>query len=145
MHPVPAAKTAIKALIDARSAWATCDVRDDPPTEGEDLNKDDTGRFWFDATEVPEDAWSAGGRMRQITFRVGFSIDVLLSGDDGRAAEDVMWGLLEDFMSALKGDPTLGGAIQTVGDVTGRQSNGAAPGIWQARFTGAVECLSNFY
>lgn len=142
MHAVPASKTALKAILVARGAWASVDVRDDPPTENEDVT---SSMFWFEPTEIPEDAWSAGGKMRQVTFRLGFSVEALLSGDDGRTAEDSVWTLVEDLMSALKVDPTLTGTVQTVGTVTGRMANGAGPGLWQARFTGSVECRSNFY
>lgn len=149
-HPIPQAKTALKAILEARPAWAAVDVRDDPPTEKEDILSQvaTPGRwdmFWFEPTELAEDAWAAGARMRQVTFRLGFSVETLLSGDDGRAAEDSAWVLIEDLMSALKADPSLTGTVQSVGTVTGRMANGASLSLWQARFTGSIECQSNFY
>jgi hypothetical protein len=150
VHPVPASKTALKAILAARGAWAAVDIRDDPPSEKEDVmsRAATPGRwdgFWFEPTEIPEDAWSAGGKMRQVTFRLGFGVEELLQGDDGRTAEDYVWTLIEDLMSALKTDPTITGTVMSVGTVTGRMANGSAPGLWQARFTGSVECRSNFY
>lgn len=142
MHPVPAAKTALKAALDARSAWDAVDMRDGQPSEREDFTRD---MFWFEPTEIPQDAWAAGGKIRQVTFRLGFTVAVLRAGDDERATEDALWTLVEDLMSALKADPTLGGAVQTVGQVTGRQVNGPDPSNWQAVFTGQIECDSNFY
>jgi hypothetical protein len=142
MHAVPASKTALKAILVARGAWAAVDIRDDPPTEGEDVTR---AMFWFEPTEIPEDAWMAGGSMRGLRFLLGFSIEILREGDDGRTAEDAMWSLIEDLVNALKADATLGGAIRNVGVVTGRQTNGLAPNLRQARFTGSIECTSNFY
>jgi hypothetical protein len=69
MHPVPASKTALKAILAARGAWTSVDIRDGQPTEQEDVTRD---AFWFEATEVPEDAWTAGGLTRGLTFRLGF-------------------------------------------------------------------------
>jgi hypothetical protein len=142
VHPVPAAKTALKAILTARLAWAAVDIRDDPPTENSDVS---VYMFWFEPTKIPRDAWVAGGGSRQITFQLGFSIENLLKGDDGRTAEDSVWVLLDDLMTALKASPGLSGSVMSVGDVTGEMANGAAPGLWQARFTGSIECQSNFY
>src|SRR5690242_8371231 len=142
MHPVPSAKTALKAILDARAAWDSVDLRDGQPTEVEDVTRD---MFWFEPTEIPEDAWAAGGRTRQVSFRLGFTVAVLRDGDDERATEDSVWLLVEDLVAALKNDPTLGGAVMSVGTVTGRQFNEPVPQHWQARFTGSVECQSNFY
>jgi hypothetical protein len=142
MHAVPASKTALKAILAARGAWTGVDIRDDPPTEGEDITR---AMFWFEPTEIPEDAWMAGGSMRGLRFLLGFSVEILREGDDGRPTEDSLWTLVEDLVTALKSNPTLGGVIRNVGTVTGRQANGLAPNLWQARFTGSIECQSNFY
>ena len=143
-HPVPQAKTALKALIDARPAWDTVDIRDGQWTEQEDITRD---VFWFEATEIPEDTWNAlGGQQRIIEFRLAFTIVILREGDDERACEDAMWTLLEDLMAAVRGDYRLGGAISQVGDLRGRQENAPySPGIWQAAFRGSLGCTSNPY
>jgi hypothetical protein len=124
MHAVPASKTALKAILAARGAWAAVDVRDDPPTEGEDITR---AMFWFEPTEIPEDAWMAGGSMRGLRFLLGFSVEILREGDDGRTTEDSLWTLVEDLVTALKSNPTLSGAIRNVGNVTGRQVNDPLP------------------
>jgi hypothetical protein len=66
----------------------------------------------------------AGGSMRGLRFLLGFSVEILREGDDGRPTEDSLWTLVEDLMTALKSNPTLGGVIRNVGTVTGRQANG---------------------
>jgi hypothetical protein len=142
-HPIPTAKTALKALLDARPAWDAVDIRDGQPTELEDVTRD---MFWFEPTEIPRDAWaSLGAHRRRIEFRLGFTIAVLRDGDDERATEDVVWALFEDLMLALKGDPGLGGTVQKIDDVTGRQVNEPVPQHWQARFTGFIACQSKAY
>jgi hypothetical protein len=141
-HPIPTAKSALQALLEARPAWSDVDVRDGQPTETEDVSRQ---MFWFEPTEIPRDGWAAGGKMRQVTFRLGFSIAVLREGDDERDTEDVVWTLFEDLMLAVQADSTLGGAIQSVMDVTGRQMNDPVPQHWQSRFTGFIDCQSNFY
>src|SRR4051812_48774219 len=112
MHPVPSSKTALKAILAARGAWAAVDIRDSQPTEREDVKRD---AFWFDPTEIPEDAWSAGAKTRQVTFRLGFTIAVIREGDNERTTEDLVWTLVEDLLSAVKADPTLTGTVMTVG------------------------------
>lgn len=143
MHPVPGAKTALKAILAARGAWAGVDIRDGQPTEVEDVTRD---MFWFEPTEVPQDQWaSLGAQRRRITFRLGFTIAVLRDGDNERATEDVAWTLFEDLMAALKANPDLSATIQMVQDVTGRQINEPVPQHWQARFTGSIQCQSKSY
>jgi hypothetical protein len=142
MHPVPQAKTALKAILAARGAWAAVDIRDGQPTEGEDVTRD---AFWFEPTEIPQDAWIAGGLTRAVTFRLGFTIALIRDSDDERATEDLAWTLFEDLMTALKTDASIGGTVLTVDDVTGRQINQPMPNQWRAVFTGAITCRSKFY
>jgi hypothetical protein len=141
VHPVPASKSALKAILAARGAWSAVDIRDGQPTELEDVTRD---AFWFEPTEIPEDAWAAGA-MRGLTFRLGFTIAVIREGDDERTTEDLVWTLFEDLMAALKANSTLTGTIRNVGTVTGRQMNDALPNQWRAVFNGSIECQSNFY
>jgi hypothetical protein len=143
MHAVPASKTALKAILVARGAWAAVDVRDGQPTEIEDVTRD---VFWFNDTEVPEDGWaSLGAATRRITFRLGFTIAVIRDGDDERDTEDDIWTLYEDLMAAVKANPTLSQTVQQVQDVSGRQANDPMPNKWRAVFTGSIECLSKAY
>lgn len=143
MHPVPASKSALKAILEARGAWANVDIRDGQPTEKEDVTRD---MFWFNDTEVPEDDWSSiGGAGRRITFRLGFSIAVIRNGDDERTTEDVMWTLYEDLMAALKANSTLTGTVQMVQEINGRQSNDPMPKAWSAVFVGSIGCFSKAY
>lgn len=144
MHPVPAAKTAIKVLLAARPAYAAVAIRDGQPTEVEDVTRD---MFWFEPTEIPQDQWaSLGHQRRRITFRLGFTIAIIREGDAERTTEDLVWTLFEDLMLALKGDHSLGGAIQQIEDVTGREANDpASKTTWQARFTGSITCISKPY
>lgn len=142
MHAVPAAKTALKAILAARPAWTDVDIRDGHPSELADFTRD---AFWFDPTEIPEDAWSAGAKARQVTFRLGFTIAVIREGDNERSTEDLVWTLLDDLVAAVKVDPTLTGTVMSVGNVTGRQVNDPLPNKWLAAFTGFIECQSNFY
>jgi hypothetical protein len=143
MHPVPGSKSALKAILAARGAWADVDIRDGQPTEKEDVTRD---MFWFNDTDVPEDDWSSiGGSGRRITFRLGFSIAVIRNGDDERTTEDVMWTLYEDLMAALKANSTLTGTVQMVQDITGRQSNDPMPKAWSAVFVGSIGCFSKAY
>jgi hypothetical protein len=141
-HPIPTAKSALQALLEARPAWSDVDVRDGQPTETEDVSRQ---MFWFEPTEI-EDAWSRiGGQGRRVTFRLGFTIAVLREGDDERDTEDVVWTLFEDLVAAIKSDYTLTGSIQQVLDITGRQFNEPVPQHWQARFTGRIVCQSRTY
>lgn len=144
MHPIPAAKTALQDLLGGRPAWDGVDIRDGQPTEREDVRRD---AFWFEPTEIPEDAWDQlGAQKRRVTFLLGFTIAVLRDGDQERATEDVVWTYLEDLMLAIKSDYSLGGAVQQVMDVTGRQVNGAAsPRQWASAFTGQITCQSKAY
>jgi hypothetical protein len=144
MHPVPAAKSALKGILAARPAWASVDIRDGSPTENEDVSSD---AFWFEPTEIPADSWaSLGAQRRRIQFRLGFVIACLDFGDAERAIEDRMWALYEDLLAAIKVNPNLGNTVQMVGDITGRQANGpAAPQQWASTFTGAIDCISKAY
>jgi len=143
-HPVPAAKDALKAILNARPAWATIEVMDGGPTEGEDYTYD---AFWFEPTEIPSDAWaSVGAGSRRIAFRLGFVISVLREGDNERDTEDHVWTLYEDLLAAIKANPTLNGVVLQVGDVQGRQVNGPrSKTVWQAAFIGSIGCTSNSY
>jgi hypothetical protein len=141
VHPVPAAKTALKAILAARGAWSAVDIRDVRNITVRDVSRD---MFWFEPTEIPEDAWTAGA-MRGLTFRLGFTVALIREGDDERATEDLVWTLVEDLMSALKASPTLTNTIRNVGTVTGRQTNEPFDRMWRAGFTGSIECQSNFY
>jgi len=145
-HPVLAAKDALRAILDARPAWNYVEFRDAPPTETEDVSH--TGdAFWWEAVEVPEDGWaSLGARGRRLTFRIGFSIVVIETGDDSRTPEEVAWNLYEDLELAIKANPTLNNTVRQVTGLTGRQGNGVyAPSKWQSAFSGAITCLSNDY
>ena len=143
MHPVPASKTALKAILAARGAWVNVDIRDGQPTEISDVTRD---AFWFNDTEVPEDSWSSlGAQTRRITFRLGFTIAVIREGDDERDTEDDVWTLYEDLMAAIKANPTLTQTIQQVEDINGRQANDPMPLKWRAAFIGSIGCLSKAY
>jgi hypothetical protein len=142
MHPVPASKAALKTILAARGAWAAVDIRDGQPTEVEDVSRD---AFWYEPTEIPEDAWAAGGSIRGLTFLLGFTIAVVRDGDDEQTTENAVWVLLEDLTSALKADKTLAGTIRNVGTITGRELNHPMPNQWRSTFTGSIECQSNFY
>lgn len=144
MHPVPAAKDALKDILNARPAWATVEVQDGGPTEGEDYAYD---AFWFEPTEIPADAWgSLGAQRRRIEFRIGFVISVLREGDDERDTESDMWVLYEDLLAAIKANPDLTGTVQMVGDVQGRQVNQPLnTTTWQSAFVGSVGCTSKQY
>jgi hypothetical protein len=143
-HPIPQAKTALKAILTARSAWAAVDIRDGQWTESEDVTRD---AFWFDATEIPRDGWaSLGAQRRRVEFRLAFTIALLREGDDERVIEDAVWTLVEDLMAALKADYSLGATIQQAGDVSGSQRNTPySPGVWQSTFTGSIACTSRAY
>jgi hypothetical protein len=144
MHPVPAAKSALKGILAARPAWASVDIRDGSPTENEDVSSD---AFWFEPTEIPADSWaSLGAQRRRIQFRLGFVIACLDFGDAERAIEDRMWALYEDLLAAIKANPNLANTVQMVGDITGRQANGpAAPQQWSSAFIGSIGCTSKAY
>ena len=143
MHAVPAAKTALKAILDARGAWANVDIRDGQPSEIEDVTRD---MFWFNDTEVPEDGWaSLGAQTRRITFRLGFTIATIRAGDSERDTEDTVWTLYEDLMAAIKANPTLTQTVQQVEDIAGRQANDPMPAMWRAQFIGSIGCLSKAY
>lgn len=142
MYPVPAAKLALKAILDARPAWNAVDLRDEQPTEEADVTRD---AFWFGDTQIPADAWAAGGKTRAVTFELGFVLNIIREGDTPRSGEDAMWALLQDLIAAIQADPTLSGSVQAVEDVTGTQANHPHPNAWRAVFTGSIECRSNFY
>jgi len=142
-HPVPAAKDAVKALLEARAEYAAVDVRDGQPTELESVTRD---MFWFVETDIPEDAWAGiGAQKRRLTFRLGFTLAVIRDDETERNTEDVIWGYLEALMLALKGDYTLGGVVQQIEDVSGRQSNDPLTSQWQSRFDGQITCQSKAY
>lgn len=143
-HPVPAAKDALKAILNARPVWATVEVKDGGPTEGEDFAYD---AFWFEPTEIPADSWaSLGAQRRRIQFRLGFVISVLREGDDERDTEDEVWTLYEDLLAAIKANPDLTQTVQQVNDVQGRQVNQPLnKTTWQSAFVGSIACLSRPY
>lgn len=144
-HPIPTTKTAVKAILAARPAWAAVDIRDGQWTESEDVTR---AAFWFDDTEIARDGWAMLGtsRPRRVDFRLRFTIAILLEGDDERAAENQTWTLVEDLLAAIKTDPTFTGSIQQADDVTGTQVNAPyAPGLWQSTFRGAISCQSKSY
>jgi hypothetical protein len=142
MHAVPASKTALKAILAARGAWAAVDIRDGQASKSAEITRD---AFWFEPTEIPEDAWMAGGSMRGLRFLLGVSITVIREGEDERGTEDACWLLVEDLMAALKANPTLTGTVRNVGAVTGRQGNDPMLNSCWSVFTGTIECQSNFY
>jgi len=142
-HPVPSAKDAVKALLVALPAFSVVDVRDGQPAELESVTHD---MFWFTETEIPEDGWaSLGGQRRRVTFRLGFTLAVIRDDETERNTEDVVWGYYEALMLALKGDSDLGGTVQMIQDVTGKQANDPLPSQWQSRFDGSIQCLSKAY
>lgn len=142
-HPVPTAKTALKAILAARGAWTGVDIRDGQPSEQEDVTRD---AFWFEPTEIPVDGWaSLGAQRRRVTFRLGFTIAVLREGDAERSTEDVCWTYYEDLMAAIKANPGLTNTVQMVEDVSGRQINEPVPQMWRSVFTGSITCLSLAY
>lgn len=142
-HPIPTAKDAVKALLVALPAYSDVDVRDGQPAELESVTHD---MFWFNETEIPEDGWSSlGGQGRRVTFRLGFTLAVIRDDETERDTEDVVWGYYEALMLALKGNYSLGGAIQMVEDITGKQSNDPLSSQWQSRFDGQIQCLSKAY
>jgi hypothetical protein len=101
--------------------------------------------FWFEPTEIPEDAWMAGGSMRGLRFLLGFSVEILREGDDGR--DD--GGLPVDARRGPR-DRAEEQPDPRRSDPQRRHSHGPAgerpaPNLWQARFTGSIECQSNFY
>lgn len=146
-HPVPTAKTALKTTLAARAAWAAVDLRDGGPTEAEDVTAD---AFWFEPTEFT-DSWASlgnptGGNRRRIIFRLGFVIAILRYGDDERTTEDSAWALYDDLKDAIRANPSLGGVVQKIDDITGRQLNApAAPLQWQSAVVGSISCTSKHY
>lgn len=142
-HPIPTAKTAIKAALAARPAWSGVDIRDGQPTETEDVER---SAFWFEPTETALDNWAwIGGLRRRVEFRLGFTIAVIREGDDERSTEDAMWTLFEDFLAAVKASPTFGDVVQQVEDVAGVQANVPMPDAWRATFTGSIAITSKPY
>jgi hypothetical protein len=143
-HPIIASQDALKAILTARGAWADVIIADGGPTEGEDVRFD---MFWFNDTQIPEDGWAfIGGQQRRITFLLGFTIAVRKYGDDERGTRSRALDLFEDFMSAIKANPTLSSTVQQTGDVTGTfASMPIGPAEWGALFTGSLFCQSNFY
>jgi hypothetical protein len=142
MHAVVASKAALTAILTARGAWAAVDIRPGQPSKREDITRD---IFWYEPTEIPEDAWAAGGLTRGLTFLLGFSITVIRDGDSELTTENACWALVEDLMAALKANPTLSGTIMKAGTVTGKQGNDPMPNQCWSVFTGSIECQSNFY
>lgn len=145
MHPVPAAKDALKAILNARSPlWDTVEVKNGGPTEGEDYDFD---AFWFEPTDIPSDSWaSLGAQRRRIEFRLGFVISVLRQGDDERDTEDQVWALYEDLLDAIKENPDLTQTVQKVNDIAGRQVNQPLnTTTWQSAFVGSISCTSKAY
>lgn len=143
-HPVPAAKSALKAILAARTAWAAVDIRDGQWTEAEDVTRD---AFWFDRAEIPRDGWNQlGAQSRRVEFQLWFTVAILREGDDERATEDDVWELVEDLMAAVKANYNLTQTIQQVQDVSGRQENAPySPGLWQGTFRGYIACQSKTY
>jgi hypothetical protein len=143
-HPIIASQDALKAILTARGAWADVVVADGMPTEDDDVRWD---LFWFNDTQIPRDGWAfIGGAMRQISFNLGFTIAVYKSGDDEHAARLRALNLFDDFMAAIKANPTLTSTVQQTFDVTGTfASSPISPAIWGGMFTGTLACTSNFY
>jgi hypothetical protein len=143
MHPIPAAKTALKTMLAGRPAWANVDVHDSQPTEFEDFSRD---AFWFEPTDLSADSWAwIGGQRRRVSFQLGFTIAVIREGDDDRATEDVVWSYLDDMMVAIKANPSLSGAVQQIDDLSGQQQNEPYDRMWRALFTGQLACVSKPY
>lgn len=144
MHPVPAAKDAIKTLLAVRPAFEDVDIQDGRPTEFEDYRKD---AFWFEPTVIAKDGWAAvGGGRRRLTFTLNYVISCRRHGDHERRTEDDVWEFFEDFMEMVKANHTLDGSVQMTQDVTARQEN-APDGAkkWQAILVGSITCLSLAY
>lgn len=145
-HPVIEAQDALKAILAARAAWATVDIRDGGPTEGEDIS---ASAFWFNDVTVPRDGWaSLGAQRRRITFLLGFTIAIRTYGDDEHSTRALALDLFEDLMLAIKANPALAipAVIQQVDDVTGTFSSApVSPTEWGAFFTGSIACTSRHY
>jgi hypothetical protein len=144
MHPIIASQDALKAILVARGAWADVIIADGGPTEGEDVRFD---MFWFNDVQVPQDGWSSiGGQSRRISFLLGFTIAVRKYGDDEHATRSRALDLFEDFMAAVKANPTLTSTVQQTEDVTGTfASMPIGPAEWGAIFTGSLACQSLRY
>jgi hypothetical protein len=144
MHPIQAAQDALTTLIAARPAFADVVVTAGGPTEDDDVRWD---MFWFNDVQIPKDGWAfVGGATRQVSFNLGFTIAVYKAGDDEHATRVRALNLFEDFMAAVKANPTLSSSVQQTGDVTGTfASIPIAQAIWGGMFTGTLACQSNFY
>jgi hypothetical protein len=143
-HPIIASQDALKAIVAARTAFADVTVADGGPTEDDDVRYD---MFWFNDVTVPQDGWVfIGGATRRISFLLGFTIAVRKYGDDEHATRARALVLFEDFMTAVKLNPTLTGTVQQTGDVTGTfGSMPVGPAEWGAVFTGSIACQSLLY
>lgn len=143
-HPIIAAQDALKAILDARAAWDSVDIRDGGPTEDEDVT---SSAFWFNDVTVPQDGWaSLGALRRRIRFLIGFTIAIRTYGDDEHATRDQALDLFEDLMLALKANPNLTNTIRQIDDVTGVfGSSPVASQQWGAFFTGQITATSKDY
>ena len=142
-HPVPNTKTALKALLALRPAWATVSIRDEQPTEIEDVTRD---MFWFNPTEIPEDGWTwLGAQRRRVNFQLAFTVAIIRDGDNPRTTEDAAWTLLDDMLAGIKADYSLGGTIQQIGSMSGQMATEPFDRMWRAVFTGRIDCQSKNY
>jgi hypothetical protein len=145
-HPILEAQAGLKELLQADPAFASVEVQDGGPTEGEDIAP---AAFWFERVDIPLDGWaSIGAQRRRITFNLGFTVAVRTYGDDEQSTRQAALDLFEALMVLIKANPTLNrpAAIRQVDDFSGAfNSLPVSPQEWGAFVTGSLVVTSRDY
>lgn len=138
---VPAAKAALKALLEART-WdaATPKIRWGGPTETEDFPKGGEV-IYFGDTEIQDNNQTLGATRYDETYNLRLVIDVKAYGDDEQRTEQRGWDLYGEVIELLDANRELGGVLSRMTDRTVRQTNVPLPSEWLARIVVDQGCV----
>lgn len=139
--PVPAAKTALKALLEAWS-WSggTPVIRWGAPTESEDWSPELI--YFGDAFDVSDENWRLGDMAHDQAFTLRIIVDVYQAGDDEQAAEQRAWDLFEQITVLLHQNHTLNGAINHMADRSSRQASSSQLQQWRKQILIEQQCVA---
>jgi hypothetical protein len=139
---IPAAKAALLAAIQARSALATAYVAWAGPTAPSQIAQPD--RVYLTDTIDISRVWSGIGQQRIVeTYTLVVVAESVQAGDDPQGTELRMWGLLNEVEQAVRADVTLASTIRRgalSGDIPNPQMGPGDDDHWIARAFLHVDC-----
>ena len=139
------AKVAVLAMLEAHS-WpvSTPHITWGAPTESEDVPRGGE-MIYLREVEVTDDFVTLGASRLDESFALPVVIDVIRYGDDEQQTEARAWVLRDEIIGLLRGDPTLGGAINRISGFRVRPTNFPGPQTWRTQIVVEAACVGLEY